>query len=62
MRVYELQAGPFDINPAHKDIYFEINGDAIQQVIFTDEPLTIDGTSLVMTHWGADRPMRYEKQ
>ena len=62
VRVYELQAGPFDINPAHKDIYFEINADAIQQVIFTDEPLTVDGTSLVMTHWGADRPMRYEKQ
>jgi hypothetical protein len=62
VRVYDVQAGPFDINPAHKDIYFEINGDAIQQVLFTDERLAIDGNTLVMTHWGADRPMRYEKQ
>jgi hypothetical protein len=62
VRVYELQAGPFDINPAHKDIYFEINGDAIQQVLFADEPLQIEDTSLVMKHWGADRLMRYEKQ
>ena len=62
VRVYQVEAGPFDINPAHKDIYFEINGDAIQQVLFTDERLAIDGNTLVMTHWGADRPMRYEKQ
>ena len=62
VRVYQVEAGPFDINPAHKDIYFEINGDAIQQVLFTDERLAIDGNTLVMTHWGADRSMRYEKQ
>ena len=62
VRVYSIEAGPFEINPAHKDIYFEINGDAIQQVLFTDERLAIDGNTLVMTHWGADRPMRYEKQ
>jgi hypothetical protein len=62
VRVYDVQAGPFDINPAHKDFYFEINGDAIQQVLFTDEPLAIDGNDLVMTHWGADRPMHYQRQ
>ena len=62
VRVYQVEAGPFDINPAHKDIYFEINGDAIQQVLFTDERLAIDGNTLVMTHWGEDRPMRYGKQ
>jgi hypothetical protein len=62
VRVYEVQAGPFDINPAHKDVYFEINGDAIQQVLFTEEPLEIDGTGLVMKHWGADRPMHYDRQ
>lgn len=62
VRVYDVQAGPFDINPAHKDIYFEINGDAIQQVLFTEEPLEIDGNDLVMKHWGADRPMHYERQ
>jgi len=62
VRVYQVEAGPFDIDPAHKDIYFEINGDAIQQVLFKDERLEKDGTTLVMTHWGVDRPMRYEKQ
>lgn len=62
VRVYQVEAGPFDINPAHKDIYFEINGDAIQQVLFEDERLEIDKDTLVMTHWGTDHPMRYEKQ
>lgn len=62
VRVYQVEAGPFDIDPAHKDIYFEINGDAIQQVLFKHERVEKDGTTLVMTHWGADRPMRYEKQ
>ena len=62
VRVYDVQAGPFDINPFHKDVYFEINGDAIQQVLFENESLVIEGTSLIMKHWGADRPMRYQKQ
>jgi len=62
VRVYQVEAGPFDINPAHQDIYFEINGDAIQQVLFEDERLAIDKDTLVMTHWGTDHPMRYEKQ
>jgi hypothetical protein len=62
VRVYDVRAGPFEINPSHKDVYFEINGDAIQQVLFTDERLEIDEKTLVMTHWGEDRRMRYEKQ
>ncbi len=62
VRVYDVRAGPFEINPAHKDLYFEINGDAIQQVLFKDERLEIDGKRLVMKHWGEDRVMRYEKQ
>jgi hypothetical protein len=62
IRVYDVHAGPFEINPSHKDVYFEINGDAIQQVLFADERLEIDGTTLLMKHWGEDRPMHYEKQ
>jgi hypothetical protein len=62
VRVYQVEAGPFDINPEHKDISFEINGDAIQQVVFEDERLAIEQDTLVMTHWGTDHPMRYEKQ
>ena len=62
VRVYSLEAGPFEINPSHKDFYFEINGDAIQQVLFKDERLAIDGKSLVMTHWKEAPPMHYEKE
>jgi len=62
VRVYDLQAGPFEINSSQKDQYFEINGDAIQQVVFTDERLEIEDGGLTMKHWGADRPMHYEKQ
>lgn len=60
--VYQVQAGPFDLNIAHNDFYFEIDGEAITRVPFKDERLAIDGTTLVMTHYGADHPMRYEKQ
>jgi hypothetical protein len=28
VRVCAIEAGPFKINPSHKDFYFEINGDA----------------------------------
>ena len=60
--MYQVQAGPFALNPAHNDFYFEINGDAITRVPFKDERLAIEGTTLVMTHYGTDHPMRYEKQ
>jgi hypothetical protein len=62
IRVYDVHAGPFEINPSHKDVYFEINGDAIQQIFFADERLKIDGKTLVMKHRGDDRLMHYEKQ
>jgi hypothetical protein len=60
--VYQVQAGPFELNAAHNDFYFEIDGDALARVPFKDERLTIDGTTLVMTYYGTDRAMRYEKQ
>ena len=60
--VYQVQAGPFALNPAHNDFHFEINGDAIARVSFKDERLDIEGATLVMHHYGADHPMRYEKQ
>jgi hypothetical protein len=62
VRVYELDAGPFEIDPKNKDFYFEINGDAIQQVRFKDERLAIDGKALIMTHGDPGKPMRYQKQ
>lgn len=62
VRVYQLEAGPYPVDAASKDFYFEINGDAITQVLFENEHLTRDADSLVMVHWGADHPMHYEKQ
>jgi len=60
--VYQVATAPYPIDATHKDYYFEINGDTITQVFFTDEPLAIDGGNLIMTHWGSDHPMRYEKE
>jgi hypothetical protein len=60
--VYSIKAGPFVINPSDHDFYFEINGDAITQVLFKDERLAIDGKDLVMKYWNGEQPMRYEKQ
>jgi len=60
--VYSIKAGPFEINPSDNDFYFEINGDAITQVFFKDEPLSIDGSALVMKYWNPEQPMRYKKQ
>ena len=62
VRVYSIEAGPFKINPSHKDFYFEINGDAITQVPFKDERLAIDGKDLVLKYWNEQSPIRYEKQ
>lgn len=62
VRVYQLEAGPYPINSANKDFYFEINGDAITQVIFKDEHLTPDADGLVMRHWAPDKPMHYVKE
>jgi len=62
VRVYQIETGPFAIDPKLKDFYFEINGDAIQQVLFDNERLTIDGNSLLMTHWKEGPPMRYQRE
>jgi hypothetical protein len=62
VRVYSVEAGPYDVNSADRDFYFEINGDAITQVLFKDEPLAIEGNALIMKHGEPPTPMRYEKQ
>jgi hypothetical protein len=61
VRVYSLEAGPFDIKASDDDFTFEINGDAIRQVPFKEERLKVDGTALEMRFWNKDRPMRYLK-
>lgn len=62
VRVYQLDTEPFEINPSSKDFYFEINGDAITQVLFNNEHLAIEGKTLLMRHWDPEKPMRYEKE
>src|SRR5215472_6511823 len=62
VRVYSLEAGPYPVNPAHRDFYFQINGDSITQVFFEHEALAIDGNALIMKHWDPDKPMRYVKE
>lgn len=62
VRVYQLEAGPYPVDPTNKDFYFEINGDSITQVFFKDERLSTDAEGLVMRHWDPDKPMHYVKQ
>jgi hypothetical protein len=62
VRVYSIEAGPFKIEPSHKDFYFEINGNAITQVLFKEEALAVDGDTLVMKYWSEQSPIRYRKQ
>ncbi len=62
VRVYTVQAGPFDGSASERDFYFEINGEAITQVLFKNERLKIEEKGLVMTHGDADHPMHYEKE
>jgi hypothetical protein len=62
IRVYGVEAGPFEIDPAHQDFYFEINGDDIMRVHFENERLAIDGKDLLMRYWNKDEPMRYARQ
>ncbi len=60
--VYSIKAGPFEIKSSDNDFYFEINGDAITEVLFKDEELAIDGKDLLMKYWNKEKPMLYEKQ
>jgi hypothetical protein len=60
IRVYDLQAGPFPLNPAHNEFYFEINGEVITQTPLQNEQLKIEGKAPILRH--GDDTMRYERQ
>jgi hypothetical protein len=62
VRVYQLETQPYPIDGAHQDYYYEINGENIRQVFFTNEPVAISGKSLIMKHWGEEHPMHYDKE
>jgi hypothetical protein len=62
VRVYSFESGMLEVNGAHNDFTFEIDGRAITQVRFQDERLRVDNTALIMRNWGGgDREMRYAK-
>jgi len=43
VRVYNLNAGLYPLNPAHNNFVFEINREAITQVPFRGEVLKVKG-------------------
>src|SRR5207253_1033690 len=62
VRVYSVESDVFELNPGHNEVTFEINGDAITQVLFQGERLGVDGNTLVMRFFDKERPMRYCKE
>jgi hypothetical protein len=62
VRVYQLNAGPYSLNPDHNEFNFEINGEVITTVPFRNEPLKIKGDTLEMLYWDKTTPMVYRKQ
>ena len=60
IRVYNFLSGVIDVNAAHNDFTFEINGGPITEVRFDGERLKVDKDALLMRNWGGgDREMRY---
>jgi hypothetical protein len=62
IRVYHVEAGPYQLDPRQNDFTFEINGAAITGVPFENERLTINKQTLEMRYWDPDRVMTYRKQ
>jgi hypothetical protein len=59
--VYDVEAGPFPLNPEHNEFIFEINGEAITRVPFKDERLKVGDRVLEMRFWNKERPMQYRR-
>lgn len=59
--IYNLEAGPYAVNPEQNEFTFEINGEAITQVNFKSEPLKINGSTLEMRFWDKSKVMLYRK-
>lgn len=60
--VYDVEGGPYELNPAHSEFFVEINGDAITRVPFKSERLKIVNGNLEMRFWNKERPMTYRRQ
>ena len=50
------------MNGAHDDFTFEIDGQAITELRFTDERLAMNGKTLTMHYWGPDEEMHDVKE
>jgi hypothetical protein len=62
IRVYQFESEPISVNPAHNDFRFEIDGREITKIRFQNEKMLVSGDALVLRFFGADHPLRYEKQ
>ena len=61
IRVYKLETELYELNHSHDDFTFELNGEALASLRFTDERLTVKGGTLIMHYWGPDQDMHYTK-
>lgn len=62
IRVYGFASDVMDINPAHDEFTFEINGAAITCVPFAETRLRVEENSLVMPNWGGgEQPLVYSR-
>ena len=62
VRMYDYQAGPFPLNPAHNQFEFTIHSAVISRVPFRGERLKINGKTLEMRFFDPKQTMNYEKQ
>ena len=60
--VYDVQAGPFSIDAAQNEFWFEINGPAITDMKFRDERLRRAGDSLEMRSSKFGLSLKFHKQ
>ena len=60
--VYNFQSKPTEVNAAHNEFQFEINGEAIATVQFKSERLKMNGKALELRYWDPDKVMNYEKE
>lgn len=62
IRVYSIEAGPFALDAAKNEHFFEIDVDAVTRVPFKDERLKAAGGVLEMRFWNRERAMRYRRR
>ncbi len=57
--MFDVVAGPFDLDATKSDFDFEIDVEAISQIVFSHERLELDGHDLLFRYRNPPHPMRY---